>query len=301
MSGQKLCCPEFLRLVRTLLRFLQKKYTKMNGKGLNDDINVVELAIAVYRYVRKQFMLFSVFLFFGLLAGLGVYMVKDARFSTEMLANSPVMNNRMTSIFNNLALLVEDRQYHALARELNVPVSVAENLVAISAARNEIEDEKEEGSELLSFTVRITLSDTSSVNELQKAMISYISNNDFVRSKIDLRRRLIEKLIVKIDEETAELDSLQQLALQPKNAGQVQLYVSKSSQNDLVDLLTEKNRLLEVLQETQAVNVIHPFGIYSIEKTSWIILMASFGFVFLCLGILRSLFLELRNLAKSET
>ena len=174
-------------------------------------------------------------------------------------------------------------------------------MVAISAARNEIEDEKEEGSELLSFTVRITLSDTSSVNELQKAMISYISNNDFVRSKIDLRRRLIEKLIVKIDEETAELDSLQQLALQPKNAGQVQLYVSKSSQNDLVDLLTEKNRLLEVLQETQAVNVIHPFGIYSIEKTSWIILMASFGFVFLCLGILRSLFLELRNLAKSET
>lgn len=266
--------------------------------NFNDDINVADLALAIYRYLQKQFVLLSVFVLIGVVVGIGFYLLKPVKFRTEMLANSPVMNNRMVSIFNSLSLLVEDRQYKTLAYQLDIPANVAVSLISISASPSETESYQEGSTELLSFTVQILVADSSVVQGLQTALISFISNNEFVSAKIDLRRKLIEKMIAKIDEEVAELDTLQLKALRNKSTGSVQFTFGESSQTELVNLLTEKNRLLQILQETRPINVIQPFGICSIEKTGLLTLMAVFGFVFLVSGLVVSLFLELRKLAK---
>ena len=134
--------------------------------------------------------------------------------------------------------------------------------------------------------------------ELQAALISFIEHNDFVARKIELRRELLTRLIAKIDEEITELDNLQLQALESRTNQPLQFNLGSTSQLDLVALLTEKNRLVEILEETRPINVIQPFGMFSIEKSSLIVLMAAFGFVFLVLGMITSLFLELRKLAK---
>ncbi|HAF28008.1 MAG TPA: hypothetical protein DCG75_03075 [Bacteroidales bacterium] len=268
----------------------------MTTEKRNDEIDLIELFLNIYIFFKKNFWFLFISVIIGAGLGYSTKFLTKKHYESSMLINSyTVSGNLLMEYINNIQSILEDGNLKYLSERMEMDTIQLASLKEITI--EDVYDEKEKKSKGY-LSVSVNVLDNNILSVLDDGILKYIEKEPFVQSEIEIFTENNLNIISKIDEEIEKIEELQQLSLsQDQNKGDVNIYNSqKSFQNELLDLLKEKQNREKYLKFAIPYRVIQDFTIYQKPKTKTKTYTLISGFLF---GFIAFSFLIIKNINKS--
>lgn len=229
----------------------------------NDEIDLTELLVRVKNVLFRNKITIISLTILGLLLGLLYYNLRPAVYQSEVVVRATILNESLLEVVNeNLTQLLKENNYRALANKLNLPLEVAGYINKI-----EIEPTDEAADKKLEFAfyvINVESFSNDHWNELEKGMLYYLSNNAFVKKRIDLKEKQYKGFISKLDAEINQIDSLKKGLYSSDNLGKDNVIMMNPGEvyTALLELVKERQKLEEELEFNHAVEVVEDFDAY---------------------------------------
>ncbi len=210
----------------------------------SDEIDLQQLAINIVRYFQRYLRFISISTLIGTLSGLVFYFVLPPVYESQMIVMSDILTSSYSDrLTESLDRLIKEKNDSILAQRLGLTVNEAKKITQI-----EIESVKKEAStskdnESSTFIITVNVKQQSLLLKLQEGLISYLRNNEFVKTRVRQREEMYKTLIDKLDLEIQSLDSLKARLFQGKPV------YSKSSEMLLVDPTNIYSKIIELTQQ----------------------------------------------------
>ncbi|NLN30462.1 MAG: hypothetical protein GX158_04375 [Bacteroidales bacterium] len=257
-----------------------------------DEIDLVDIFSGISRRIRNFsntagratlhiiFFLFrnSLWLAASILLGAGISFIiklstQDFYSSVITLSSNTIPNSEMISYVNKLHTFCREKNYDALASEMELSPGEAgiikdiEAFWIIDMGGDNIPDyidfrNRHKASDTVNrrmqdrFAIRIKTKDIQKLPKIRNGIIAYINSNSFFQDQNKLRLSQADDMLARIDYEIELLDSLQKVKyfeesrrLIPKEGGQMiflQDYKTQLLYGDIASLITEKQALEKV-------------------------------------------------------
>ncbi|ELR71454.1 hypothetical protein C900_02795 [Fulvivirga imtechensis AK7] len=227
----------------------------------NDEIDLTELFIKGKNILFRNKLLITSFFIGGILLGFLYYKLKPSVYQSEVVIRSGILNESLLSVINeNLNKLIEEDNNEALSSKLNISSELSQQVLSIEIESTE-EDDEEESSY---YVVTIKSLVNHRWPELQTGMIHYLSANQFVKKRIDIREERFKNYIAKLDQEIKEIDSLKLSLGSAEKYGNDNVIVMNPSDvyATLVRLYQQRQEYKESLEFNEAVEVVENFDAY---------------------------------------
>jgi hypothetical protein len=168
----------------------------------DDEIDLIHVLERISRFIssyKKQFVISALT---GMLCGLAIYLIQPKSFGSVLILHSQILtNSEEIEIIENWNNLLKNGEYNILGKNLNCNALILKKVKRISAA-NILNSQPSNA-----FTVEVSVKDAAILDDLQKAIIFGLENNDYVKERVNVKRYNTVKLIENINEEIAKLDS----------------------------------------------------------------------------------------------
>ena len=179
-----------------------------NQPGRNnssDDLDLVNLLLRLFSFVKKYGMLIAAFTISGMLTGYLLFKTSPKLYeSTLLLHSSSLTNTEQINIIDNWNELLKSGEYNVLSERLHCDPAMLKKVVKISAA--EIQKlyipNNPNG-----FEVTAIVKDNSVLDSLGKGIVYGLENSDFIKAKLSSRRAIVRELIERVRNEIDKLDS----------------------------------------------------------------------------------------------
>lgn len=210
----------------------------------NDEIDLQQLAVNTVRYFQRYLKFITVSTILGVLGGAGLYLALPPVFESQMIVMSDILTSSYSDrLTESLDRLIKEKNDSILAQRLTLTADEAAKIKAI-----EIESVKKEASaskddEASTFIITVSVMQKPLLPKLQEGLISYLRNNEFVKTRVRQREEMYKTLIDKLDQEIQSLDSLKARLFQGKPV------YSKSSEMLLVDPTNIYSKIIELTQQ----------------------------------------------------
>ncbi|MFZ6011211.1 MAG: hypothetical protein ACOYXT_12765 [Bacteroidota bacterium] len=184
----------------------------METSKRSDEIDLFDLAGGVVRAVRQNRI--KVILCFVVSLGLGslLYFISPKVWQSKMIILSDILTETYAGkLAEKFGTLIREGNYQTLAERLSLTPDQARHvkMVRIEGVLDRetvlLEEDKR-----LNLMVTVEVTDNSILPDLQKGIIRYFENNEFVKFKVDQKRRYFANLIAKVKSEIAKLDALKE-------------------------------------------------------------------------------------------
>ena len=268
----------------------------MGTSPANDEIDLVELAVRIYRFFQRHFWLFVFCTAAGVGVGACLYFVVPDIYVSKMVIQSDILtesySDRITESIDNL---VGEKNYSLLSQRLGLTTAQAEKLRGIEI--ESIKETKEQGKEESIFIVTAEVLDKSIIATLQDGIINYLRNNEFVKIRVQQRIDYYEKLIESIGEEIKSLDTLKQklLAGKPiygKSGGDMMLIDPTNIYNQIINLKRQQLEYRNSLQLANSIQLVEGFTIYEKPAEPKLSIAMAAGFFIGFMGALLVVFMR---------
>jgi len=175
-----------------------------------DELDLMDLLLRFVRGIRDNFALIVVFFVLGTALGFGYYYSSRKIFENKMIVSSNILTESYSKkLVDNINQYLVEENLRALTSHLGVSENTAGNLSSIrieSPYQNEGEVSKEEDRKYFVITVAVYNQDI--LGDLQKGLINYFENNEYVKIRVNQKKVLRQQLIAKLDQEIADLEAL---------------------------------------------------------------------------------------------
>ncbi|GAA0892357.1 hypothetical protein GCM10009122_20360 [Fulvivirga kasyanovii] len=228
-----------------------------------DEIDLTELLVKLKNVLLRNKITIILLTVVGFLLGLLYYNLKPAVYQSEVVVRATILNKSLLEVINeNLTQLLKENNYKVLSNKLNLPPEVVGYISKI-----EIEPTDEEADKKLEYAfyvIRVESFSNSHWTELEKGMLYYLSNNDFVKKRIDLKAKQYKSFINKLDMEINQIDSLKKGLYDSNNLGKDNVIMMNPGEvyTALLALVKEKQKLEEELEFNSAVEIVEDFDAY---------------------------------------
>lgn len=228
-----------------------------------DEIDLTELLVKLKNVLLRNKIAIILLTVVGLVLGLLYYNLKPAVYQSEVVVRATILNESLLEVINeNLTQLLKEHNYKVLSNKLNLPLEVVGYISKI-----EIEPTDEEADKKLEYAFYVIRVESFSNNhwaELEKGMLYYLSNNDFVKKRIDLKAKQYKSFINKLDMEINQIDSLKKGLYDSDNLGNDNVIMMNPGEvyTALLALVKEKQKLEEELEFNSAVEIVEDFDAY---------------------------------------
>jgi hypothetical protein len=247
-----------------------------NNKDEVDLVQVLERIIRFFSNHKKDLIAAPLA---GMLCGCIIYMVQPKVYNSTLILHSQVLSNsEEIEIIDNWNELRKDGEYGVLSKNLNCGVYILRNVKMLSASNIQ----NVTAGSTSGFTVDVLVSDTSILENLQKAVIYGLENNEYVKEKVNFKRDNTTKLIASINREIAKLDSTKK-KIESNNTGRTpgssSFIVDISDVN--VQMITLNEKLIqnqEALKFVDAIQLLQNFEKYSKPTSPRLLKMILSGF-----------------------
>jgi len=180
------------------------------GNEKSDEIDLVELLIKGIGLIKANLVLIISFFVVGTLLGFGYYYSSKKIFQNKMLISSEILTESYCkSLIEDANRLIREGNYKLLSEQLGVTEEVANEISSIaikSPLTNEIEIGKE--SDRKFFHITLEVYDQEALKDLQNGLISYLENNEFVKTRVNQKKDYLKQTISKLEEEIKDLEIL---------------------------------------------------------------------------------------------
>ena len=146
----------------------------------------------------------------GALTLLLINMLSKRVYESKMLVSSSMLSlTYVNEIVKNLNVLNANKDHDLVAAKLGLSVDEVKSLSAIeveSAVNDKLEQLKEV--EKVFLRIRAGSSNRDIFPKLQNGLIKYLESNDYVKVRVEQRRKYYENLIARVDKELKDLEEL---------------------------------------------------------------------------------------------
>jgi len=209
----------------------------------SDEIDLVELLAKIVVVIKNN----TRSLVIGFLVGCGLgfiyYQIAPATYESKMILLSDILTESYSErITESLDNLIKENNTKVLSDRLGVTVEEAKAIseIKIESVKQEGNDEKAESS---IFIITVKIKENTILPKLEKGIIEYLRNNEYVKIRVNQRLTYFNTMIEKIGLEINSLDSLK------KRLFLGQPIYSKSSEMMLVDPTNIYSKIIELNRE----------------------------------------------------
>ncbi|MBL7742139.1 MAG: hypothetical protein JNN00_01585 [Chitinophagaceae bacterium] len=269
-----------------------------------DDIDLLLLAERVISFFSKYSWSFIIAGILGIVSGIFVYRSLPNIYTSRLILHSFVLTNQEhIQVIDNWNELLRKKEYEILASTLNCSGRTLSGLKKIKA--EEIQ-KTFTGTNPHGFLVTVNVTNTGILDEIQKAVVFGLENNEYVKKRLDSKRTNLQLLIEETSAEIQKLDSIKKIManiIAGKASSSSSIILDGNSINRQQIEINEK--LLgfkEELKFTNAVQVLQGFSKFrkpsDPKLVPWIIIGLM---VFLSLAFLYAVFMSIREKLKGRT
>jgi uncharacterized protein involved in exopolysaccharide biosynthesis len=178
-----------------------------NQKKASDEIDLLELVLKTVNVIRHNFFLIVAFFVLGTALGTAYYYsVKKVYESKIMIRSSILIEPYAREMIDNINLFIKQHNIEELSSQLKISEEAAENLSYLDIEDPVTETLEKENNWIFILTAKVY--DPKSRPELQKGLIQYLENNEYVKVRVDQNRNLLRQYIDKINQEIQALEEL---------------------------------------------------------------------------------------------
>ena len=242
--------------------------TENQKQPLNsDEIDLLELLARIVISIKSNIKLIVGAFLIGSLLGLAYYQFVPKSYESRMLISSEILTESYSkSIAEDLNKLIKEKNIQSLSSKLSITQAEALALekLEVKNAIEKADSRKEEEKNYL--TISCQTSDNSIWPSLQNGLISFLENNDYVKIRVEQKKKYFTQVIEKIDKELVDLNELKSRIA----SGQV----TQSSKDNLIlfdpttvntkilDLNKEKINLQNQLEIVNSIQVVEGFTVF---------------------------------------
>jgi hypothetical protein len=172
----------------------------------SDDIDLVNILERAFLFFQKYRKVFLISVIAGIALGCLKYYTSGKMYKSRLILHSSYLTNlEEIEIIDYWNELLKRTEYAALAQSFNCDEGMLKKVASI------------EGSEILKnysaanpngFYIDVKVKDNAILPQLQKAIVYGLNNTEYVKQKLELRKKDLETLIDKVTIELQKLDSL---------------------------------------------------------------------------------------------
>lgn len=176
-------------------------------KTSSDEIDLMELFLKLVRTAKKNFTLILSFFVVGTLLGSIYGMFGTKVYESKMMVTSDILTDAYNDkLGENLNDLLKEKNLELIANNLSLSIGESESLVSIKIESAQKEKPSQKEDEKRWFLITAKVLDQEVLNPLEKGIVNYFENNDFVKIRVEQKKDFYNKIIKEIDEEIKSLE-----------------------------------------------------------------------------------------------
>jgi hypothetical protein len=249
-----------------------------------DDIDIQELAVRIIRYLRNHFVFIVVACATGIGLGIAAYKALPNHYESQMVVLSDLLTktygDRMDESLNKL---ISEGNTSELSKRLNLSpekvgfiqsVAIDCQLDVKTPQREKVEKDE------TYFTITVDLADPSVLPEIQDAMLYYLRNNEWVKTRAAQRARQSTAIIQRIDREIQTVDSLKRVLFQkgPLRMESIQ-FDPTLLYTGTIELTRLKWKEQQELELSGSIHLIEGFTVFQKPKDPKLATLVVLGFI----------------------
>jgi hypothetical protein len=176
----------------------------------SDEIDLFD--VLVNTVILAKLNLFKIILLFllGVAIGTGYFLLSKKVYGNRMIISSTILTTSYTRVlFENANRLLGEGSSAILAAQFKVPEEIINKLNSLAIESvNKAPGEELKDSERFLITVEVT--DEKAIPQLQKGIITYLENNDFVKVRVAQRKYFLKQMLTSLEKEIKDLEGLKE-------------------------------------------------------------------------------------------
>lgn len=270
----------------------------MTKEETNEEIDLIEVFINIYVFLKKNFWILFTALLLGAVLGYSTKFLKKGYYESTMLIESEILSDEiLMEYINNIQTLLDDKNYTLLQEKMGVDSTELTKFISIEANYVYNEEEKEK-TRLGYLSVKAITSNNNVLEEMDQGILNFIEKEEYFQKEFEIFKKNTRNLIQIINQEIKKIEQIQANFIKPKNSsGEIKIYYQeKSLQEELLLLTKEKQGLEKAIQLVAPFRVIKDFTIYKNPKTKVTTYTLAGALI---LGFIAFSILIIRNINKS--
>lgn len=245
------------------------KDAQINSENSPDELDLIVLVEKMVAFVKRFFYILIIFPTIGIIAAFAVFLLTEKKYKSELVLHSYILTNlENIQIIENWKTLLRKEEYNTLTGIWNSNpnlIKKVNNISAVEIQKLYVQDNPH------GFIVRVTVEDTSILDNLQQGIVYGLENAEYVKQKLITKKANLIELIEKVKGEITKLDSTKlavENILNNKNKSSSSLFVDITSINKgIIDLNEKLLDYKEELKFASATQVIQKFNKFSYPET----------------------------------
>ena len=208
----------------------------------SDEIDLLELLLNTISTIRNNIWLILAFFVGGTSLGVTHFMTTKKKYENRMIISSNILTTPYAKVlFDKANIHLRENDVQVLAKDFHIS---PEHLSKIASLKieNISEADGDELKESERYLITAEVYDQSVLPFLQKGIINYLEQNEFVRVRVEQQRNFLAQMIGTVEQ---ELSDLQQLKAQISSGK----FFNDAKGNVMFDPTSVNSKILEMTQK----------------------------------------------------
>ncbi|HAM99298.1 MAG TPA: hypothetical protein DCQ26_11890 [Marinilabiliales bacterium] len=284
------------------------------GKWIGNQIKwFFNLFVAIFYFFLRNTLWFFLFIIIGIIAAIVFHKVARLYYHTELVGYSHTISNieviQSINNWNFSTIFTEDEMNNV--KDIGATYLLDINKDGIWDRVEDIDDMEKMDTNIMkqrtygNFCIQIEVYDTLLIPRIKESVMNYLSNNQRVLERNEIRLRQMEQLIPKLQKEIIELDSLKKAEYFSNNKptvakmGEMLLIGEKETKlyhKDVLELIGQQQKIeRDLFLNKDPFEIILDFSVPTKEENSLFYLTTRFVGISLIIGFFIILFFDQRK------
>lgn len=246
------------------------QFTIMEKQANSDEIDLLELLVKTVLLIKRNLIQIIIFFVVGTGLGYAYASLVPKVYESKMLVSSDILTESYSEkLFESLQGLIKEKNYNELSSRTGLTPDESESLSAIKI-ESALKDKPQKEDEKKFFLITVELIDQSILPKLQNGLIQFLQQIDFVKVRVEQRKKYYSDLIKQID---TEIQSLEEFKRKIYNGNFFQnskgnvMFDPTTVNSKIVDLSKERGGFVMALETVNSVQVVE--GFTQFDKPIW--------------------------------
>jgi len=265
----------------------------------SDEIDLAELLAKIVIGVKNNIKLILGAFILGTIIGLAYYQLVPKIYESRMLISSEILTESYSkNMVSDLNKLIDEKNPGAISSKLQLSENQSNALeeIEIKSSIEKSEFIKEQEKNFL--TIICQSEDNTIWPDLQQGLINYLESNEFVKTRVEQRKKYITQIIEKIDKELIDLNVLKERIangqITQSGKDNLVLFDPTTVNSKILELNKEKINLQNSLETVNSIQLVEGFTVFKKQVSPRLSISlaagASFGlFLVILLLVIKSL------------
>ena len=218
--------------------------SKPAGTNQEEEIDLLQIFTKFILFVKVNIASIGIAFLMGCLLGGIYFLITPKIYESKLLISSDILTESYSkSLIDNVDKLIIERNILSLSKKLSLSEDHASKIgkIEIKSALEKPGDTPETSKMYLAIEAKVR--DNSFWPQLENGIVNYLQNNEFVKIRVEQRKRYINQVIEKINLELVDLEKLKTRIAEGS--------LTKSSKENLIlfDPTTVNSKILELNKE----------------------------------------------------